>query len=58
MPTARCCAHAHICYIVVKICTRHMGAMCVHTGIVRAAPFLEMTEKDFDDVLAVNLKGV
>eukprot|EP00798_Chlamydomonas_sp_ICE-L_P028978 gene28978-32166_t len=25
--------------------------------IVKAAPFLEMTEEDFDDVLAVNLKG-
>jgi hypothetical protein len=27
-------------------------------GIVRAAPFLEMSEADFDAVLAVNLKGV
>lgn len=43
---------------VVKTYTRCMGGMCVHVGIVRAAPFLEMTEKDFDDVLAVNLKGV
>ena len=29
-----------------------------NAGIVRAAPFLEMTEKDFDDVINVNLKGV
>jgi NAD(P)-dependent dehydrogenase (short-subunit alcohol dehydrogenase family) len=28
------------------------------TGIVRAAPFLEMSEEDFDRVIAVNLKGV
>jgi NAD(P)-dependent dehydrogenase (short-subunit alcohol dehydrogenase family) len=27
-------------------------------GIVKAAPFLEMSEEDFDAVLAVNLKGV
>jgi NAD(P)-dependent dehydrogenase (short-subunit alcohol dehydrogenase family) len=27
-------------------------------GIVKAAPFLEMSEDDFDAVLAVNLKGV
>ncbi len=27
-------------------------------GIVRSAPFLEMSEEDFDAVLAVNLKGV
>jgi NAD(P)-dependent dehydrogenase (short-subunit alcohol dehydrogenase family) len=27
-------------------------------GIVKAAPFLEMTEEDFDAVVAVNLKGV
>lgn len=29
-----------------------------HTGIVRAADFLEMTETDFDDVIRINLKGV
>jgi len=28
------------------------------TGIVKAAPFLEMTEADFDAVISVNLKGV
>ncbi len=32
--------------------------VCHHAGIVKAAPFLEMSEKDFDDVIAVNLKGV
>jgi NAD(P)-dependent dehydrogenase (short-subunit alcohol dehydrogenase family) len=30
----------------------------VLVGIVRAAPFLDMTEEDFDAVIAVNLKGV
>ena len=29
-----------------------------NAGIVRSAPFLEMTETDFDDVIRVNLKGV
>jgi glucose 1-dehydrogenase len=29
-----------------------------NAGIVKAAPFLEMSEEDFDAVLAVNLKGV
>jgi len=29
-----------------------------NAGIVQAAPFLELTEKDWDDMLAVNLKGV
>jgi NADP-dependent 3-hydroxy acid dehydrogenase YdfG len=27
-------------------------------GIVKAVPFLEMSEDDFDAVIAVNLKGV
>uniref|UniRef100_A0A7S0RWB7 Ketoreductase domain-containing protein n=1 Tax=Chlamydomonas leiostraca TaxID=1034604 RepID=A0A7S0RWB7_9CHLO len=35
-----------------------LDIMVANAGIVRAAPFLEMSEKDFDDVLAVNLKGV
>ena len=30
--------------------------MTVFAGIVKAAAFLEMTEQDFDDVIAVNLK--
>ena len=29
-----------------------------NAGIVKAAPFLEMTEDDFDAVIRVNLKGV
>ena len=28
----------------------------VSTGIVKAVPFLDMLESDFDDVIAVNLK--
>lgn len=31
--------------------------VCV-TGIVKSAPFLEMSEEDFDAVIEVNLKGV
>ncbi|KAF8058832.1 fabG2 [Scenedesmus sp. PABB004] len=31
--------------------------LVANAGIVRAAPFLEMSEADFDAVLAVNLKG-
>ncbi len=27
-------------------------------GIVKAAPFLDMSEEDFDLVISVNLKGV
>eukprot|EP00878_Enallax_costatus_P014234 GHUV01014889.1.p1 GENE.GHUV01014889.1~~GHUV01014889.1.p1 ORF type:complete len:149 (+),score=39.14 GHUV01014889.1:220-666(+) len=32
--------------------------MVANAGIVRSAPFLEMSEEDFDAVIAVNLKGV
>eukprot|EP00882_Tetradesmus_deserticola_P001996 GHRQ01002141.1.p1 GENE.GHRQ01002141.1~~GHRQ01002141.1.p1 ORF type:complete len:264 (+),score=115.03 GHRQ01002141.1:151-942(+) len=32
--------------------------LVANAGIVKAAPFLEMSEEDFDAVLAVNLKGV
>ncbi|GIL61995.1 hypothetical protein Vafri_16326, partial [Volvox africanus] len=32
--------------------------MVANAGIVKAAPFLDMTEQDFDDVVGVNLKGV
>lgn len=35
-----------------------LGVCVANAGIVRAAPFLEMSEEDFDAVLAVNLKGV
>ncbi|GFR49597.1 hypothetical protein Agub_g11666, partial [Astrephomene gubernaculifera] len=35
-----------------------LDIMVANAGIVKAAPFLEMIEQDFDDVLAVNLKGV
>ena len=35
-----------------------LDVMVSNAGIVRAAPFLEMTEQDFDDVIRVNLKGV
>lgn len=36
----------------------HPLCVCVHThtGIVKAAPFLEMSEADFDAVINVNLK--
>eukprot|EP00877_Chromochloris_zofingiensis_P005984 jgi/Chrzof1/1639/Cz10g15110.t1 len=32
--------------------------MVANAGIVKAAPFLDMTEQDFDAVINVNLKGV
>lgn len=32
--------------------------LVANAGIVKASPFLEMSEQDFDAVLAVNLKGV
>ncbi|GLC73142.1 hypothetical protein PLESTF_001336600 [Pleodorina starrii] len=35
-----------------------LDIMVANAGIVKAAPFLDMTEQDFDDVVAVNLKGV
>ncbi|KXZ43171.1 hypothetical protein GPECTOR_99g806 [Gonium pectorale] len=35
-----------------------LDIMVANAGIVKAAPFLEMTEQDFDDVVGVNLKGV
>ena len=31
--------------------------LVANAGIVRAAEFLDMSERDFDDVLRVNLKG-
>ncbi|GLI65626.1 hypothetical protein VaNZ11_009196 [Volvox africanus] len=35
-----------------------LDIMVANAGIVKAAPFLDMTEQDFDDVVGVNLKGV
>lgn len=35
-----------------------VDVLVANAGIVRAAPFLEMSEDDFDAVIAVNLKGV
>ena len=35
-----------------------LDIMVSNAGIVRAAPFLEMSEEDFDAVIRVNLKGV
>ncbi|PNH07927.1 Glucose 1-dehydrogenase [Tetrabaena socialis] len=35
-----------------------LDIMVANAGIVKAAPFLDMSEEDFDDVVAVNLKGV
>eukprot|EP00775_Hariotina_reticulata_P011951 gene11951-12094_t len=37
---------------------RLANKIAVVTGIVKAIPFLEMSEDDFDAVIAVNLKGV
>jgi NAD(P)-dependent dehydrogenase (short-subunit alcohol dehydrogenase family) len=34
------------------------SCICFRAGIVRGADFLDMTETDFDEVIAVNLKGV
>ncbi len=35
-----------------------LDVLVANAGIVRAASFLDFTERDFDDVLRVNLKGV
>lgn len=35
-----------------------LDIMVANAGIVKAVDFLEMSEQDFDDVVAVNLKGV
>ncbi|KAG2484936.1 hypothetical protein HYH03_016322 [Edaphochlamys debaryana] len=35
-----------------------LDILVANAGIVKAAPFLEMSEQDFDDVVGVNLKGV
>lgn len=45
--------------MVQKAVTLYGGLdICVaNAGIVRSAPFLEMTEADFDLVIQVNLKG-
>ena len=46
---------------MVQKCIDRFGALhvCVaNAGIVKSADFLELTEQDFDSVIAVNLKGV
>eukprot|EP00955_Chlamydomonas_euryale_P020076 213604-Chlamydomonas_euryale.AAC.19 len=34
-----------------------LDILVANAGIVKAAPFLEMAEQDFDDVIGINLKG-
>ncbi|KAG2450330.1 hypothetical protein HYH02_004835 [Chlamydomonas schloesseri] len=49
------------CEAAVKAAVTQWGKldiMVANAGIVKAAPFLDMSEQDFDDVVAVNLKGV
>lgn len=46
---------------VPEVCARTMGRLDIvvnNAGIIRRAPILEFTEKDWDDVLAVNLKSI
>ncbi len=50
----------HVDAAVVEAVTEYGGLdlLVANAGIVHAAPFLELEERDFDRVLAVNLKGV
>mmetsp|Transcript_25380 Transcript_25380/g.55144 ORF Transcript_25380/g.55144 Transcript_25380/m.55144 type:complete len:269 (-) Transcript_25380:368-1174(-) len=46
---------------MVKATVEKFGSLDIavaNAGIVRASSFLDMSEQDFDDVIAVNLKGV
>lgn len=46
---------------MIQAATSDLGGVDIlvaNAGIVKAAPFLEMTEADFDAVISVNLKGV
>lgn len=51
-----CIFEKHSINYTFKRASKHNVLIC--TGIVKSAPFLEMSEADFDDVIAVNLKGV
>jgi 2-deoxy-D-gluconate 3-dehydrogenase len=46
---------------IVESCVQSMGALDVlvnNAGIIRRAPLLEFSEKDWDDVLTVNLRAL
>ncbi|CAL5228514.1 g11664 [Coccomyxa viridis] len=53
-------SRAQIQDIVKHTVERHgaLDIMVANAGIVRTADFLDMSDKDFDDVLDINLKGV
>lgn len=47
----------HVMQLGLQRCDAEL-CRCRCAGIVRGADFLDMTETDFDEVIAVNLKGV
>ena len=50
---------ADVDYLVSHVLEKHgqIDVLISNAGIFKAAPFLEVTETDFDEVLRVNLKG-
>lgn len=53
-----CCSAVQVQQLISKTVEQLGGVdiMVANAGIVKTAPFLEMTEADFDAVLSVNLK--
>jgi 3-oxoacyl-[acyl-carrier protein] reductase len=53
-------AHTHVCDALVERCVAEFGGIDVmvnNAGIVRDRTLLNMTDDDFDEVIAVNLRG-
>lgn len=53
-------AEASVCNALVAACVDHYGGIDVmvnNAGIVRDRTLLKMTDEDFDEVIAVNLRG-